>query len=178
MRRRLSAEHGFGVMQGLFSLLIVGGVSAMYMPKMTEMLHHYLLMGVAHEVGAQIRGARVLAVTTGTTVRVRFNCPGPGEYRVLEVTNRRSIDSDRDRCSTRAFPYPDPSPGKGPDHDGPLMTLKEGVRFSDHQDFDIGPTGEITPVGGGQAPVPITISDGERTFTMHVLASGGVELLE
>lgn len=38
------------MVQGLFSLLIVGAVSAVSMPKMTEILHQHLLMGIAQEV--------------------------------------------------------------------------------------------------------------------------------
>ena len=49
--RRLGRQHGFGMVQGLFSVLIVGAVSAVSMLKMTEMLHQHLLMGIAQEVG-------------------------------------------------------------------------------------------------------------------------------
>jgi len=172
--RRLGRQHGFGVVQGLFSLLIVGTVSVVSMPKMTEMLHQHLLMGIAQEVGAQIRGARVLAVTTGRTIRVRFDCPGAGQYRIVEVLIRRSVDNNPNRCSRRAFPRPDQRPGSGPDLDGPLLSLKNGVSFAAHRDVDIGPTGEVTAVGG-QMPVEITVTDGELTSTLRVLPSGAVE---
>lgn len=172
--RRPGGQHGFGVAQGLFSLLIVGTVSAVSMPKMTEMLHQHLLMRIAQKVGAPIRGAGVLAVTTGRTIRVRFDCPGAGQYRIGEVMDRRSVDNNPNRCSLREFPHPDQRLGNGPELDGPILRLKEGVSFAAHRDFDIGPTGDVMAVGGPM-PVAITVTDGELTHTLRILASGGVE---
>lgn len=172
--RRLGGQHGFSMVQGLFALLIAGSVSTVSMPRINQMLHQYKLMGVAKEVRTQIRGARMLAMTAGQTVRVRFDCPGTGQYRVVEVLHRRSVDNDLDRCSLRSFPYPDPDPGSGPDLDGPVLTLDQGVTFTAHQDFDIAPTGEITVVGGAM-PVKITVTNGEQTHTLTVRASGSVD---
>ncbi len=106
-------------------------------------------------------------MTTGRTVRVRFDGPGAGQYRIVEVMDRRSVDNNPNRCSLREFPHPDQRPGSGPDLDGPILRLKEGVSFSAHSDFDIGPTGEVRAVGGPM-PVAITMTDWERTHTLRV----------
>ena len=117
-------------------------------------------------------------------MRVRFNCPGPGQFRVVEVVGRQSIDSARDRCSATSYPFPDQQPGVQPDADGRVMLLPQGAYFGDLHDLEITPRGRITPLTGcpgcAQAAPPATVSltNGYDTRTIAVSASGRVELPE
>ena len=113
-------------------------------------------------MAAQVRVARLKAVTSNCTMRVRFNCPAPGLYRVVEVVNNAAIDNAADRCSSTTYPYPDPNPAALPDLDEPVMVLRGGIAFGGVQDLDIAPTGRVTALTGAlPATIGVTDSYGE-----------------
>ena len=147
-------------------------------------MQRYALNGARQTVAAEIRLARFTAVSTSRTMRVRFNCPEPGQFRVVEVVGRQGIDSSADRCSEASYPFPDQQPGVQPDADGRVILLPQGAQFGNLQDLEITPRGRVTPLTGcpGCAPTAppaaISLTNGFDTQTIAVSASGRVELSE
>jgi hypothetical protein len=92
----------------------------------------------AREVERQLQAARLKAVTSNRVMRVRFNCPEPGQYRMVELIgtpgdpDADDADTDLSRCSDAAYPYPagDTNRLTLPNHDGPVRTLHPSLEFS------------------------------------------------
>ena len=121
--------------------------------------------------------ARLKAVTSNRTMRVRFNCPSPGLYRVVEVVNNAAIDNAADRCSSTTYPYPDPNPAALPDLDGPVMVLRGGITFGGVQDLGIAPTGRVTALTGA-VPATIGVTNSYETQKVTVSATGRFRCLD
>jgi hypothetical protein len=115
-------------------------------------------------------------------MRVRFDCPGPGQLRVVEVVNDPIIDNDPNRCSEEDYPYPDPDPGMLPNADGPVVWLPESTQFEGFRDLEIRNTGRVTPLTGCPAcapaapPAAISIGNGYETQIITVSPSGRMQV--
>ena len=159
----------------LETLLVVGlvaVVTAISVPQFLTALESYRTNSASREVAAQIRAARLAAVTTNRTMLVRFNCPGPRQYRVVEFTGDAAIDNAADRCLA---PWPDADPATLPNNDGPPAILPDTVSFGALQDLRISTTGLVTPLTGGM-PAVIQVTNGARTRQLTVSAAGRVRM--
>ena len=177
-------DAGFTAVELLIVVAIAGIVAGVSVPSLTGAMRRYALNGARQTVAAEIRLARFTAVSTSRTMRVRFNCPGPGQFRVVEVVGLPGIDSSADRCSEASYPFPDQQPGVQPDADGRVIWLPQGAQFVALHDLEITPRGRVTPLTGcpgcAQVAPPATVSltNGYDTQTIAVSASGRVELPE
>ena len=166
-------HEGFSLIELLGAVLLIGVVAAISLPGATSSFRRYQLAAGSRAVAAQVRLARQQAVTASRTMRVRFNCPAPGQFRVVELVGDPAIDDDADRCSAADYPYPDRTPATLPDMDGPVMVLPGGTASAANQDFDIEPTGRVTVVAG-PLPVSIEVTDSHETQTLTVSVAGRV----
>jgi hypothetical protein len=171
---RFKQELGASLMEVLVVVALVATVTGIAVPQMLAGLEHYRLNSAGREVSAQIRAARLAAVTANRVMLVRFNCPGPGMYRVVEFTGIPAIDTAADRCSA---PYPDDDPVALPNVDGPPAVLPETMTFGATQDLRISTTGQFTPLSGGM-PAVIQVTNGVRVGQITVSAAGRVVLPE
>jgi Tfp pilus assembly protein FimT len=156
----------------LIVLAIVATITGIAVPQMLAGLQGYRTRSAGRQVAAVIRSARLAAVTTNRNILVRFNCPGPRQYRFVEFTGNAAIDNAADRCSA---PYPDADPANLPNNDGPPAYLPETMSFGAVQDLRIGTTGLITPLTGGM-PALIQVTDGAITRQITVSAAGRVQV--
>ena len=169
-------HQGFTLIDIMFVVLLLGVLMAVTIPGATTASRRYNLIAATREVAAQVRVARLKAVTSNRTMRVRFNCPAAGQYRVVEVVNNAAIDDAADRCSSTTYPYPDPNPAALPDLDEPVMVLRGGITFGGVQDLEIAPTGRVTALTGAvPATIGVTDSYGE-TQNVIVSATGRVQV--
>ena len=159
----------------MFTVSLLGVLMAVTVPGATSASRRYHLAAATREVGAQVRLARLKAVTANRTIRVRFNCPAAGQFRVVEVVNNAAIDNAADRCSSTTYPYPDPNPAAQPDLDGPVMVLRGGITFGGVQDLDIDPTGRVTALTGA-VPATIGVTNSYDTQNVTVSATGRVQV--
>ncbi len=175
MRARPPRQQGFTLIDIMFAVLLSGLLMAVAVPGATTASRRYHLIAATHEVAAQVRAARLRAVTANRTIRVRFNCPAAGQFRVVEVVNNAAIDDAADRCSSTTYPYPDPNPGALPDLDEPVMVLRGGITFGGIQDLDIAPTGRVTALTGA-VPATIGVTNSYETQNVTVSATGRVQV--
>ena len=169
-------EDGFTLLDMLLVVGLVGIMAAIAVPPAATAVRRYQLRAATREVAAQIRAARLRAVTSNRTMRVRFNCPAAGQFRVVEVVGVAAVDGAADRCSLTAYPYPSPAPPAArPNHDGPVVALPGQTGFGGFQDIDIAANGRVTPLAGG-LPVTITVADNYENQNLTVSASGRVQL--
>ena len=169
-----ASEKGFSLVETLLVVLIISGTAVSAMPGASTAFRRYQLDSARSQIAAQVRSARLRAVTANQTMWVRFNCPAPGQMRVVQLVVNPTVDDGEDRCSAAVYPYPDRNVAVEPNHDGPVMTLPGGIGLDENTpDIDISPTGRITPRAGG-FPLAIILSDAHETRSIMITAAGRV----
>lgn len=169
---RFRLEQGASLMEVLVVVALVATVGGLAVPQLSTALEEYRLNSAGRQVAAQIRAARLAAVTANRVMLVRFDCPGPNMYRVVEFTGVPAIDTAADRCSA---PWPDPDPATLPNVDGPPAVLPDTMTFALTQDLRISTTGQVTPLAGGM-PAIIRVTNGTRVGQITVSAAGRVQV--
>ena len=178
MRQR---SAGFSLIEVLMALAVGGVLAAASMAPISGAMGRYSINTASRTIAAEVRAARSKAVATNRTVRVRFNCPGPSQFRTVELVGDPAIDGDDDRCSDTAYPYPDRSPATAPNVDGPVISLK-GVTFDAVDYLQISPRGRVEALSGCPdncqvvpgTPASISFTNGHETETLTVSPSGAV----
>ena len=163
------------------TLLVAGVLAAATIAPIGGAMRRYSINTTSRTVAAEVRAARFKAVATNRTVRVQFNCPGPDQFRVVEVVGDPAIDDDDDRCSETAYPYPDPNPATAPNADGPVISL-HGVTFGAVHHLQISPRGRVQAMSGcpdncqvvPDTPATIEFTNGYEAGTLSVSLSGVV----
>jgi Tfp pilus assembly protein FimT len=168
--RTRSSAAGFTVLEMLITGTLIAVMTAAAGAPIVVYMRRARGYAATREIAGQIRSARLTAVTANKELRVRFNCPGPLQYRVLEFTNNAAIDNAVDRCT---YPFPDPDPAVLPNNDGPPMWLPRGVTLTATQDLSISRTGVVTPLTGA-SPAVLVVSDGTNTRQITVSTAGRV----
>ena len=139
-------------------------------------------------VESELQQARLKAVTTNRIVRVKFNCPGAGQFRTIELIGTTGAPAPADiaanRCSASVYPYPptDQNVLTLPNLDGPVRRIDSRVTFG------AAPTIEFRPGGGAYAvntdgtstafatgEASITLVKGNVVKTVKVNSLGKVE---
>ena len=145
-------------------------------------MRRYTLTTATQTVSAAVRAARYQAVAKNRTLRLRFNCPGPGQIRLVEFVNDPAIDQAVDRCRETAYPFPDQDAVVRPDFDGPAQILSRQAVVAAVSDLQIDATGRITPLincpNCATAPPPalVTVSNSYENQTITISGSGQVRL--
>ena len=171
---------GFTVIDTVMTLAVGLCLTAVAVPSIDGAMRRYRITTASRTITAQVRAARGTAVASNRTMRVRFNCPAPGQFRVIEVTGNPAIDNAANRCSETAYPYPDPDPAVAPNADGPAMWINEGAVLENVQDLQISNRGRIVPLTNCPAcataapPASIGLSNGYETQTITISPSGMV----
>jgi type II secretory pathway pseudopilin PulG len=174
----LHSQRGITLIDTIVVTALIGVLMAMTVPAVLGSLDSMRLGQSGREVEREIQLAKSRAVTKGRPIRIRFNCPTTGSYRVTELIGTPSVpvtaDDAANRCDPQAYPYPpaDNNPLTLPNLDGPVRTLGSGVTFLSSQVIEFWPDGTAHYRGPGTSnPWPlipttgITISmqrDGKR----------------
>jgi len=170
-RRRRRLDVGFTTLELMVVVAVVGVLVAAGLPVIGGAVDRFTLNNAARGLGADIRSTRWSAVAKNRTMILRFNCPAPNEYRLVEFTGNAAIDNAPDRCSEAAYPFPDPNPGAAPDADGPIIRLPRGVRFTRTADTQFDANGRLTSL---LAPITIEVTNGREFRRVTIPASGRV----
>lgn len=169
---RIKSQLGASLLEVLVVVALIATITGIAVPQFLVALEQYRLNSAGRQVAAQIRAARLAAVTANRVMLVRFNCPGPRMYRVVEFTGNPLIDNAADRCSA---PWPDNDPVALPNVDGPPTYLPDTIAFGLTQDLRISTTGQFTPFAGGM-PALIEVTNGSRVGQITVSAAGRVQM--
>ncbi len=176
----LKRVGGFTLVELLMVVAVSGVLSAVSVPAISGAMQRYQLNTARRMIMAEIRAARFTAIAKNRTMRVRFNCPGPNQFRVVEVVGTAAIDDDANRCSESDYPFPNPDPNVAPNADGPVFWLNDGVTFAGVQDLQISTRGRVQPLTNCPAcavaapPANIGVSNGHAGQAITVSASGMV----
>lgn len=125
MRRNAARSvRGFSLIELVLVIAIAATLAGISIPIFTEMSDAAKLSDAAHGVERELQTARLRAVSTNTTIRVRTNCPSTGYYRTVEVLGT-AADTTTTRCDPSTYRYPasDTDLATTPNFDGPVRQL-------------------------------------------------------
>ena len=161
---RFREVRGFSLLELLVVVSVIAIVAGIAVPAITNSSEQLRLANAARQVERVLQTAKLKAVRADRVMRVRFNCPAAGQYRMVEVIGTLSAPDAADadgaaatRCNPTTYPYPDTNTDffALPNHDGPVGTLPDGVGFSTVQTVDFWPDG-TAHAGGAGVPLPGT----------------------
>lgn len=159
----MSSERGYTLIEMLVGIAIIGVVSAIAVPVFLESNSRNNLWTGSERIGATIRQARLRAISTNTTYRVVFNCPGANQLRSLVMTGDTTIDDAAGRCTqTRAG-------------DTGVIELPTSISFDAEDATALQVTGRgVFAALGDSIPLQISVNYGASVRTLTVSATGQI----
>jgi prepilin-type N-terminal cleavage/methylation domain-containing protein len=155
------SQSGFTLTELLIALAVAGVLAAISVPVVMESTARNRLWTGSELIGAQIRQARLKAITRNTTFQVRFNCPAVGQFRSLVMTGDVAIDNHVDRCrQTRPF-------------DSGVQALPANITSTPANTIQVTGRGIVSVVGAA-VPHTISVSYGASTRTLIISATGQI----
>lgn len=185
------SDAGVSLVDMMIVLALIGILSGIAVPMIGNLSESLELGTNAREVERELQTARLRAVTSNRPIRVRFNCPVAGQYRMVELIGPASAptaaDAAANRCQESAYPYPpaDREPLTRPNHDGPLRYLSDDVSFGSANSLEFGPDGTVRRQDGATVPWPrvtgttqLTLVKGTAVETITVNGLGKISLVQ
>ncbi len=171
-------------------MAILAIVVSMVFPIFTGSMGNLRLSASARDVQSELQTARLKAVSANRPMRVWFNCPVEGQFRMVELIGTPAAPDDRDsaadRCDETAYPYApaDHNPLTRPNNDGPVRRLRQDIKFQSWMPIEFWPDGTAHASSTGGAPWPvinlgganITLIMGSQTKTITVNGVGKVHI--
>jgi Tfp pilus assembly protein FimT len=149
---RLRRAEGFSLADVVVATAIGAVMTAVSVPVASRMVESTQMATTTRIVERELQTARLKAVSKNRPMRVRFNCPAPGQVRIIEVTGVTATDSASNRCDESVFPYPGPADSNPatPAHDGPITRLPLLATVSG-PDLQFSTRGTAMTLSGGTA---------------------------
>ena len=191
-RRRATDAAGFTMVDMVATIAIIATLAAIATPQMMNGVDGMRLGMSARDVERELQFARMKAVSTNRPMRIRFNCPVAGQFRVVELigTPRTPLTADAaaNRCDESIYPYR-PTGGDAnrmtrPNNDGALRRLQPQATFTAFPTLEFWPDGSVHADAGVGNPWPaltaagatVTVSRKSKTRNIRVNALGKIQL--
>ncbi len=175
----LRTERGFSLAELMLTLGVAATLMAMAVPVAQDVTASIKLGESTRLVERELQDARLRAVSSNRSLRVRLNCPSPGFIRTIEVLGGAQ-DTPVGRCSTAAFPFPpDQDLMTRPNYDGPARTVPNQATLTG-SDIQFNPDGTAQVVTNGVAAAiaaPLTIQVARRNMSRTVTVNGAGKIL-
>jgi type II secretory pathway pseudopilin PulG len=181
---------GFTLIDTMITLAIFSILAGVAVPQLRDVTGTLALGASLRDVERELQTARLKAVTSNRPMRVRFNCPEAGSFRMVELVGSPAqpdtADSANDRCSETKYPSPpaDNNSLTRPNHDGPVRRLGKSISFGSTATLEFWPDGSVHKADGATNPWPvvpstgtaITITKGTLVRTVTVNGIGKIQL--
>jgi prepilin-type N-terminal cleavage/methylation domain-containing protein len=161
------SRAGFTLIDMIVTMTVLTILMAAALPTLNDVTSGMKLGQAQREVMVEMNSARLIAVSANRPIRIRFNCPAAGKYRVVELIGSPSSpdadDSATDRCDDTKWKYPanDNDPVTRPNHDGAVRLLPAQVEFSAVTTLEFWPDGTVHKQVAGENPwLPLDASTG------------------
>jgi prepilin-type N-terminal cleavage/methylation domain-containing protein len=190
MRTRAFTQCGFSLIEMLVTTAVIAIVAGIGVPLLKDASDGIKLGDATRSVERELQNARLLAVSGNQPMRVRFNCPAAGQYRVTELIGTPRLpaaaDSAADRCDMTAYPAGDSDKNRltRPNRDALLRTLDSSVTFTNQTTIEFWQDGSAHTNSGGTNPWPpiagtgytITLTRGSKTKSILVNGVGKIQI--
>ena len=185
-------ESGFTLIEVMMMSALIVIISGIGVALMRNVADGIRLGQAARQVERELQTARLKAVSSNQPMRVRFDCPVAGQYRMVELVGTPGVPAAADdplgRCSQSTYPFPAPDTNilTRPNHDGPVRTIDSTVSFQQATTVEFWPDGTAHVNNGGVNPWPAIVSPGTNiilarngmTKTIVVNSVGKIQLLK
>jgi Tfp pilus assembly protein FimT len=188
-KSKIHACDGISLVDIMVSLSIFAIIAAGAVPALVNVADSMKLGQGQRDVYQEMQTARLVAVSSNRPMRIRFNCPGAGQFRLTELIGSPSKpdtdDTAGDRCSDTKWKYPanDNNPTSRPNLDGPIRQLPNKVTFGAISTLEFWPDGTIHKDAGklpwdqvGVTGTAITLVKGTTVKTISVNGLGKIQL--
>ncbi len=184
-------DGGFSLVELLVIVAVVGILAGIGMPLLGSAIDQARLASSVRDVERELQTARLKAVATKRVLRVRFNCPESGQFRMVELIGTPAspvtADMSSDRCSPTLYPYTPAgtNPMVRPAHDGPVRMLAHAASFASAPTVEFHPDGtahanltgsDPWPVIPAAAPLNIVVARKGATRTITVNGVGKIRI--
>jgi prepilin-type N-terminal cleavage/methylation domain-containing protein len=182
-------DAGFSLIDMLVVVTLIGIISAIAIPTLINSINAMRLGQSAREIEREMQAAKQRAVAKSRPIRIRFNCPVVGQYRIVELIGSPSApataDNATNRCDPVAYPFPpDNNPLTRPNHDGPVKRLDNEVTFTAQQTIEFWSDGTAHYNNGTGDPwalipttgIAVTVSRAGKTSRITVNGLGKIQL--
>jgi len=172
--------RGFSLTELMLMVAIAGTLMAIAVPVAKDLTATTKLNEAARLIERELQDARLRAVSSNRSLRVRTNCPSTGFVRSVEVLGT-AVDTATNRCLHSAYPYPaDTDLMTRPNYDGPMRTIPNAATVTTTI-IEFAPDGTARLVTAGVAqtmatPQTITITRQSKSRTVTVNAAGKVQI--
>lgn len=171
--------RGFSLIELMLTVAIAGTLMAIGLPVLLDVTESSKLGAAAREVERELQSARLKAVTSNRSLRVRMNCPVAGYFRTVEVLGT-AADTAADRCLTTAYPFPaDNDVMTRPNYDGPTRLLPNQATVT-NVILEFRPDGTAYNVVADvaqplAAPLTVTVTRNSKSKAMTINGSGKIQ---
>ena len=182
---------GFSLVDIMVAVSVMAILAAGALPALVNVSDSMKLGQGQRDVYQEMQTARLVAVSSNRPMRIRFNCPAAGQFRLTELIGSPSKpdtnDTAADRCSDTKWKYPanDNDPTSRPNHDGPVRQLPSKVTFGATSTLEFWPDGTIHKDAGklpwdqvGVAGTAITLVKGTTVKTISVNGLGKIQFIQ
>jgi Tfp pilus assembly protein FimT len=171
--------RGFSLTELMLLVAVAGTLMAIAVPVAKDLTATTRLNEAARLVERELQDARLRAVSSNRSLRVRTNCPSAGFLRSVEVLGT-AVDTAANRCLHSAYPYPaDTDLMTRPNYDGPVRTIPNQATVTTTI-IEFAPDGTARLVTNGVAETmaaqTITITRQSKSRTVTVNAAGKVQI--
>lgn len=159
----MRSERGNTLIEVLITVGLIGVGTAISVPVFMESNARSKLWTGAEQIGAEIRQARLKAISSNTTYRVVFDCPAAGQLRSLIMTGDPAVDDDPGRCADTL------------EGDSGSIHMPTGVGYGADDSTGLQVTGRgVFTAMGGAIPLTINVTYGATLRTLTVSATGQI----
>jgi type II secretory pathway pseudopilin PulG len=190
--QRIQPNGGYSLIDMMVAISVMSILAAAAVPQLVNVADSMKLGQAQRDVNVELNQARLLAVGANRPMRIRFNCPAAGQYRLTELIGTPSVpdadDTAGDRCSESKWQYPanDNDPATRPNHDGPIRYLPRGVTFGTAATLEFWPNGTVHKQVAAENPwttvdvagTAITVVKGTSVKSVTVNGLGKIQLVQ
>src|SRR5215217_467055 len=101
MRHRLTNAAGFTLIEMMAVMAIFTILAAAAVPLLKDSADSMQLGIQARYIERELQTARMAAVKGNQPVRLRFNCPAAGKYRIVELIGTPTLPASADNATSR-----------------------------------------------------------------------------
>jgi len=190
--QRIQSHGGYSLIDMMVAISVMAILAAAAVPQLVNVAESQKLQQAQRDVNVELNQARLLAVSANRPIRIRFNCPAAGQFRITELIGTPGVpsadDTASDRCSESKWRYPanDNDPATRPNHDGPTRYLPRGVTFGTAATLEFWPNGTVHKQVAAENPwsvvdvggTAVTVVRGTTVKSVTVNGLGKIQLVQ